>query len=63
MLRRFAPMLASAGPLGRGVWAFEPKLDGWRAVVYVGEEVRVLRRRGSDLTRALPELAGMSARG
>jgi bifunctional non-homologous end joining protein LigD len=63
VLPRFAPMLASAGPLGRGSWAFEPKLDGWRALVYVGDGVQVLSRRGSDLTRSLPELAGMSAVG
>ncbi len=31
-------MLATAGrQLKSGGWAFEPKLDGWRAVVHVGE--------------------------
>jgi bifunctional non-homologous end joining protein LigD len=39
-------------------WAVEPKLDGWRALVYVVEgAVRVRTRRGRDVTASLPELA------
>jgi hypothetical protein len=35
-LPTFAPMLASTQPPTAGAdWAFEPKLDGWRALVYV----------------------------
>ena len=61
---RFKPMLASAGAI-RGeadAYAFEPKLDGWRAVVSVtssGVEVRT--RHGRDVTEAVPELAGLAA--
>lgn len=55
-------MLASSGPLPRGVgeYAYEPKYDGWRAVVYLGPEGLVVRTRsGRDVTEALPELAGL----
>jgi ATP-dependent DNA ligase len=36
-------------------WALEPKLDGWRALVYVGVEVRT--RLGRAITEQVPELA------
>lgn len=53
-------MLATAGPLpGRGTWTFERKLDGWRALVYVGDGVRVMSRRRKDLTSSVPGLAGL----
>ena len=59
---QFAPMLASTGPLpARGTWSFEPKLDGWRALVYVGDGVRVMSRRGKELTSSVPELQSLSA--
>jgi ATP-dependent DNA ligase len=37
------PMLASTGAIAAPVedWAFEPKLDGWRALVYVDGDVTV----------------------
>ena len=37
VLPRFSPMLAATGAITDGVdgWAFEPKLDRWRALVYV----------------------------
>jgi bifunctional non-homologous end joining protein LigD len=39
----------------------EPKLDGWRALVYVADgAVRVRTRRGRDVTASLAELAGLS---
>lgn len=44
-----------------GYWAFEPKLDGWRVIVTVGEAVTVRTRNGRDITRATPELYGLSA--
>lgn len=51
-------MLATAArELGPGEWAVEPKLDGWRALVYVDGAVTVRTRRGRDVTRSLPELA------
>jgi ATP-dependent DNA ligase len=38
-------------------WAYEPKLDGFRAIVYVdGEEAYVQSRGGKELARYFPEL-------
>jgi ATP-dependent DNA ligase len=38
-------------------WAFEPKFDGFRAIVFVdGEEVRIQSRGGRPLERYFPEL-------
>jgi bifunctional non-homologous end joining protein LigD len=55
-------MLASSGPLpaADGRWAYEPKWDGFRAVVHVDGRVRVWSRRGSDLTGRFPEVAGLA---
>ena len=45
---------------GRG-WAFEPKLDGWRALVHVTSgAVTVYSRPGRDVSVSLPELAGIA---
>jgi ATP-dependent DNA ligase len=53
------PQLARAAdelPDGDG-WAFEPKYDGFRAIVFIdGEEVRIQSRGGKDLLRYFPEL-------
>jgi bifunctional non-homologous end joining protein LigD len=39
-------------------WAWEPKLDGYRAIAFLEEgEVRIRSRRGQDLTPAFPRLA------
>ena len=61
---RFKPMLASAGAI-RGeadAYAFEPKLDGWRAIVTVASRrVEVRTRHGRDVTDSVPELAGIAA--
>src|SRR5690242_3411881 len=44
-LPTFAPMLASTlPPTGGADWAFEPKLDGWRALIYVDGAVTVRTR-------------------
>jgi bifunctional non-homologous end joining protein LigD len=54
----FAPMLATSAS-GRDLsagWAFEPKLDGWRAVVTCDGIVSVRTRTGRDITTSLPEL-------
>jgi bifunctional non-homologous end joining protein LigD len=52
-LHRYAPMLAAASevlPPGAG-WVFEPKWDGYRAIVTVsGGEVTLTSRNGNDLT-------------
>jgi ATP-dependent DNA ligase len=38
-------------------WAYEPKLDGFRAIVYVdGEEAYIQSRGGKELARYFPEL-------
>ena len=54
-----APQLArprAALPEGDG-WAYEPKLDGFRAVVFVdGADVHLQSRNGKPLTRYFPEL-------
>ena len=55
-------MLASSAPryLEIGEWAFEPKLDGWRAVVHVGpERVPVYSRPGRDLGPSVPHLSAL----
>lgn len=41
-------------------WAYEMKWDGYRAIVGVeGGQVRIVSRRGNDLTGRFPELAGL----
>jgi ATP-dependent DNA ligase len=54
------PMLAKARagvPDEAGVWSFEPKWDGFRAVVFRdGDEVVIQSRSGKDLGRYFPEL-------
>lgn len=45
-------------------WAVEPKLDGWRALVSVESgRLRVLTRRGRDITHAVPELRDLASCG
>ena len=60
---RYRPMLASSG-LIRGEatqWAFEPKLDGWRAMVtIVAGKLKVSTRHGNDVTSSVPELQSLS---
>lgn len=54
------PMLAKAAgtvPDEAGAWSYEPKWDGFRAVVFRdGDEVVVQSRTGKDLGRYFPEL-------
>jgi bifunctional non-homologous end joining protein LigD len=58
------PMLASAAedlPVGEG-WAFEPKWDGYRALVTVrGGEATLTSRNGNDLTGRFPQAARAGA--
>jgi bifunctional non-homologous end joining protein LigD len=58
--RSYAPMLAAAAdslPPGEG-WAYEPKWDGYRAVVSVaGGEVTLTSRNGNDLTERFRAVA------
>jgi ATP-dependent DNA ligase len=54
------PMLAKAAakvPDDPGVWSYEPKWDGFRALVFRdGDEVMLQSRNGKDLGRYFPEL-------
>lgn len=53
------PQLARSRPAlpdGAG-WAYEPKLDGFRAIVFVdGDDLDIQSRNGKDLKRYFPEL-------
>lgn len=58
-LSGYEPMLAGSGRIDDPTrYGYQAKLDGWRAVLHVGEDgLRVLSRPGRDLTTSLPELA------
>jgi bifunctional non-homologous end joining protein LigD len=57
VLRLPEPMLAKSGAIPRGAgWLFEPKLDGFRAMVCTHGRRLVRSRRGWDMTPLLPEL-------
>ena len=60
-----APQLARPRaelPTGAG-WVYEPKWDGFRAIVFVdGTDVEIQSRNGRSLTRYFPELAFPEAR-
>jgi bifunctional non-homologous end joining protein LigD len=54
------PMLAQPGPLPTGErWAFELKLDGFRALVDTHDGLRVLSRPGWNMTDRVPELGAL----
>ena len=53
---------SAAVPVSAG-WAFEPKWDGFRAIVSTEQGLRVRSRRGWDMTALVPELAALPARG
>ncbi|MBB2770428.1 UNVERIFIED_ORG: ATP-dependent DNA ligase [Mycolicibacterium obuense] len=54
------PMLAKAQakvPTESGVWSYEPKWDGFRALVFRdGDDVVLMSRSGKDLARYFPEV-------
>ncbi len=58
-LPKLQPMLASSRPITapEHEWAFEPKLDGWRALLCIDGELQIRTRSGRNVTAALPELA------
>ena len=62
--RRYQPMLATSSdtlPSGEG-WVFEPKWDGFRAIVTVsGGEVTLTSRNGNDLTERFRDVARAAA--
>jgi bifunctional non-homologous end joining protein LigD len=58
--RTLEPMFAGLAdaPFADPRWLWEPKLDGYRVLVFAGERgVRLQSRRGQDYTRAFPRLA------
>jgi bifunctional non-homologous end joining protein LigD len=59
MPSKMSPMLAEAGdePFHRAEWMWEPKLDGYRVLVFIDEQGVSLRsRRGLDLSAKFPRL-------
>jgi bifunctional non-homologous end joining protein LigD len=57
--RTLAPMLATLArePFSHPDWAFEPKLDGLRAIAFLqGSKARLTSRNGRDVTRGYPSL-------
>ena len=57
---KLAPMLAEIGDkaFNREGWVWEPKLDGYRVLAFIGEEGVTLRsRNGLDYTKIFPALA------
>ena len=62
--RRLAPMLAATSPLPRSEerWAWEPKWDGWRALIRAADgRITVLTRSGANVTTSFPELERLGA--
>ena len=63
---RYTPMLATSSdtiPSGDG-WVYEPKWDGYRAIVTVsGGEVTLTSRNGNDLSERFREVARVAALG
>jgi bifunctional non-homologous end joining protein LigD len=62
--RRYEPMLATSAdtpPVGEG-WVYEPKWDGFRAIVTVsGGDVSLTSRNGNDLTQRFGDVARAAA--
>lgn len=61
-MKKYAPMLAMNGTqedLTRKDLIFEPKLDGYRVIVYVDTEVRLVSRNDIDMTDKFPEMEGI----
>ena len=65
MPRTLSPMLAESdnAPFNNPDWMWEPKLDGYRILAFVGTEgVKLRSRRGLDLSAAFPRLTAELAR-
>lgn len=60
--RGFEPMLATVGRRPEGdAWAYDAKLDGWRAIVHLGaSSVEVYSRPGRDISAAVPGLRSLA---
>jgi bifunctional non-homologous end joining protein LigD len=54
----YKPMLAQTGgaPFNSKDWIFEIKWDGFRAISYIDDELRIISRNGSELKHNFPEL-------
>ena len=57
-LNRYRPMLAQSvrAPFDSKDWIFEIKWDGFRAISYVDDELRIASRNGTELKHSFPEL-------
>ena len=44
-------------PFSNPDWIFEPKIDGFRGMARIEDNVRIISRRGADLTRYFKEVA------
>ena len=55
-------MLAFTGPIAAPATesAFEPKLDGWRVLVYIDGYLTIRTRNGHHITVAVAEFAPMA---
>jgi bifunctional non-homologous end joining protein LigD len=49
-------------PFNRADWMWEPKLDGYRVLAFVGGQVKLRSRRGLELAKSFPALAGELAK-
>ena len=49
-------------PFNRADWMWEPKLDGYRVVAFVGGQVKLRSRRGLELAKSFPALASELAK-
>jgi len=60
MPERLEPMHAeiAEAPFRDAGWLWEPKLDGYRALAYIDAGVRLRSRRGLELAKTFPGLAG-----
>jgi len=57
--REYLPMLCekgTGGVLDEEGYIFEPKMDGTRCIAEVYEDVRLINRRGRDISRRYPEI-------
>jgi bifunctional non-homologous end joining protein LigD len=65
MPAKLAPMLAESGDaaFSRDGWMWEPKLDGYRVLAFIGADgVRLRSRRGLELAATFPRLAAELAK-
>ena len=53
------PTASQTIPAGDG-WLYEPKWDGWRALLWTGDNPRLDSRRGNPLAAAFPEVTAAS---